>query len=455
MRKKDQKQMPLMIRSIDHPHAEELEGISKILDGNPIINEWVLQDLTRNVMHRDRGAEGMSAEQVVRAAIIKQMEGYGYDDLAFHLLDSACYRRFCRIGIVDKGFRKSALCSNIKAISVATWESINRILVAYGKDKKIEKGKECRIDCTVVESNIHQPSDSSLLWDCVRVLTRKIVQINENFAEVNALFSDHRKRAKRRMLGIMNAKNKKVRKRQYVDLLKVTDKTLGYAHDAVAALGSPSFKDPMQMIAAQGIAEELKDLIALTQSVIDQTRRRVINGEKVPAPEKIVSIFEPHTDIIVKDRRDTFYGHKVCLSGGPSNLITDCLIVKGNPADSTLTTEMLDRYEQIYGHYPLKAALDGGFASEENLQAAKTRGVKDVCFAKKRGLKEEDMCRSSWVYNRLRRFRAGIESSISWIKRCFGLTRCTWKSFRSFKSYVWASIVSANLLSLARGETAT
>jgi len=90
------------------------------------------------------------------------------------------------------------------------------------------------------------------------------------------------------------------------------------------------------MISAQGIAEELKDLIALTKSVMDQTRRRVNNGEAVPASEKIVSIFEPHTDIIVKDRRDTFYGHKVCLSGGPSNLITDCLIVKGNPADSTL-----------------------------------------------------------------------------------------------------------------------
>jgi len=179
------------------------------------------------------------------------------------------------------------------------------------------------------------------------------------------------------------------------------------------------------MISAQGIAEELKDLIALTKSVMDQTRRRVNNGEAVPASEKIVSIFEPHTDIIVKDRRDTFYGHKVCLSGGPSNLITDCLIVKGNPADSTLATEMLDRHDRIYGHYPLKVSLDGGFASKANLQSAKTRGVKDVCFAKKRGLKEEEMCRSSWVYNRLRRFRAGIESGISWIKRCFGLTRCT------------------------------
>ena len=180
--------------------------------------------------------------------------------------------------------------------------------------------------------------------------------------------------------------------------------------------------------------------------------RRIIHGESVPASEKIVSIFEPHTDIIKKDRRETFYGHKVCLSGGASNLITDCLILDGNPADTDLTIQMLDRHKEIYGYYPLKTALDGGFASKENLKSAKGKGIKDVCFAKKRGLKEEDMCRSSWVYKRLRRIRAGIESGISWLKRCFGFSRCTWKTLSSFKSYVWASIVSANLLTLARSE---
>jgi IS5 family transposase len=198
------------------------------------------------------------------------------------------------------------------------------------------------------------------------------------------------------------------------------------------------------------MANELKDMLLLVEKVIDQTTRRVILGESVPASEKIVSIFEPHTDIIKKDNRDIYYGHKVCLSGGASNLITDCLILDGNPADSDLTGQMLDRHKEIYGHYPLKAALDGGFASKKNLESAKGKGIKDVCFAKKRGMKEEEMCRSSWVYKRLRRFRAGIESGISWLKRCFGLTRCTWRSHESFKSYVWASVVSANLLTLAR-----
>jgi IS5 family transposase len=114
---------------------------------------------------------------------------------------------------------------------------------------------------------------------------------------------------------------------------------------------------------------------------------------------------------------------------------------------------MLERQHDIYGRAPLKAALDGGFASKNNLAKAKTAGVKDVCFAKKRGLQVIDMCRSEYVYNRLRKFRAGIESGISWLKRSFGLWRCTWKGLCAFKSYVWCSIVAANLLTLSRHKT--
>ena len=130
-------------------------------------------------------------------------------------------------------------------------------------------------------------------------------------------------------------------------------------------------------------------------------------------------------------------------------MITDCLISKGNPADTELTVDMLDRQNEIYGRYPLKAALDGGFASKENLKAAKGKGIKDVCFAKKRGLEEFDMCRSHWVYKRLRNFRAGVEAVISWIKRSLGFGRCNWKGRRSFGSYVWLSVVAANLRTLA------
>jgi len=293
----------------------------------------------------------------------------------------------------------------------------------------------------VVESNIHEPTDSSLLWDSVRVLTRLLYRAKEDFG-LRISFQDHTRRAKRRLLGIMNSRSKKDRKSKYGDVIKVTNKSIGYAQSAIEAI------DKVASISHGLVALrlDLNQYSQLATRVVDQTQRRVLLGEDVPASDKVVSLFETHTDIIVKDRRDTYFGHKVCLTGGASNLIVDCLIVDGNPADSSLTIDMLDRQKELYGRYPLKVALDGGFASKENLNKAKEKQIKDVCFAKKRGLEVDDMCRSQGVYNRLRRFRAGIESGVSWIKRCFGMTRCTWKGLRSFKSYVWASIVSPTCL---------
>lgn len=447
MRKKQQDQMPLTMRAIDHPRAEELKRISQILDQHPIICEMVWQDLTGQVQRHESGAHGMSAEQVLRAAIVKQTEGFSYEDLAFHILDSRCYRTFCRIGLTQKGIGKSALASAIKNIDPSTWESINRILTAHAEDQGREKGRETRIDCTVVSSNIHEPSDSTLLWDAVRVITRILTQLRDE-GGLHFSFSDHTRKAKRTMLAIRNAKRMEIRKGLYPDLLKITQKVVGYAGEVIHLLQNAT----SPYLAA--LRDELKRIVSLTHQVMDQTNRRVLHGEQVPADEKVVSLFEDHTDIIKKDRRETFYGHKICLSVGRSNLVTDCKVLDGNPADSTLVTEMLNRHDQIYGRYPLKVALDGGFASKKNLLFAKSNHVKDVCFAKKRGITIDQMCRSDYVYKKLRRFRAGIESAISWLKRCFGLDRCTWKSLSSFHSYVWASIVSANLLTLARRTNA-
>jgi IS5 family transposase len=437
----------------DHAQSKELVAISTIIDANPTICGRVLQDLTRgkNIAHR-QGANGMSADQVLRCAIVKNLFGFSYQQLAFHLVDSASLNWFCRIGIADKGFKKSALNKNIKAISADTWEAIHTQLIGYSRDQKIEKGRKVRIDCTCVESNIHHPTDSSLLWDAVRVLTR-LVQCCRHDGVAVPGFHNHSRVAKRRMLAVINAKRKKARKAAYVDLIKTTGKVVGYAKRAVAAIDAMPAAD-LRIVA---MSLQIDHYVQLAEKVIDQTVRRVMRGEKVDAADKLVSIFEPHTDIIVKDRRDTHFGHKICLTGGASNLILDCLVLEGNPADSELAIPMLERQKQLYGRYPLKVSFDGGFASKNNLKQAKAkpRGIKDVCFAKKRGIKETDMCRSQYVYRSLRKFRAGIESGISWLKRCLGLTRCTWKGWRSFKSYVWSSIVAANLLTIARARPAT
>ena len=160
MREKWQRQMPLMPEIASHIQAQELEVISGILDSKPIITEFVLQDLCKRRRCDSRaGAKGMSAEQVLRAAVVMRLQGLTYQDLAFHLVDSQSIRRFCRIGIAAKGFKKSVLNKNIKALSERTWEAINLEVLGYAEENKIEKGRVARIDCTVVESNIHEPSD--------------------------------------------------------------------------------------------------------------------------------------------------------------------------------------------------------------------------------------------------------------------------------------------------------
>jgi IS5 family transposase len=188
----------------------------------------------------------------------------------------------------------------------------------------------------------------------------------------------------------------------------------------------------------------------LIERVIDQTQRRVFAGEPVPSSEKLVSLFEPHADIIVKSRRDVQYGHKLNFATGKSGMILDVVVEEGNPADAARFMPMLEGHVAFYRQAPRQSAADGGYASRDNLIQAKAIGVRDVAFHKKCGLKIEDMVKSNWVYRKLRNFRAGIEAGISCLKRAYGLTRCTWRGLDHFKSYVWSSVVANNLAIYAR-----
>jgi IS5 family transposase len=443
-------QLGLVPATIVHVHAAELRKMSAVLDAIPEAAELVGADLARRgdkLIDMSKGREGMTAEQVLRAFVVKQMNGYSYEELAFHLADSCTYRSFCRFGIAEKPPTKSRLQKNIKRVRAETWAAINRKLVLHAAAKRVETGQKVRIDCTVVESNIHAPTDSTLLWDCVRVLVRLQGEACEDFG---LSFNDHSRRAKRRTMTILNARTTEQRVAPYRDLLHVTDKTVKSAERVAAELEQAEPVDMRELLRAGALAQELRHYVELAKRVISQTKRRVLQGESVPAAEKLVSIFEPHTDIIVKDRRETLYGHKICLTAGASGLVTDVVIEEGNPADATLAIKMVERQQELYGRAPRQACFDGAFTSRSNLDAIKKLGVADVAFTKARGLSISEMVKSTWVYRRLRDFRAGVEGTISFLKRVFGLDCCTWSSFASFKSYVCGSVLACNLLLVAR-----
>lgn len=445
MRASVAEQLPLVPQTSGHEHMDELREMSIILDAHPQAAKLVLADLIVGGINPKRGAKGLSGEQVLRIAIIKQGNGYSYEQLAFHLADSLSYQAFCRLAFSDTP-SSSTLQDNIKKIRPETLEEVNKMLIGYARETGVEDGRKVRTDCTVIDSNIHEPTDSSLLFDCVRVLARALKRV-QDFVQVP--YVDHTRRAKRRSVGIMNAKKKPQRVTRYRDLIKVTEKSVGYTESAIAALEGQYSRKAME--ATRGhVYNEMKHFVELSKKVLHQTRRRVIDGESVPVADKIVSIFEPHTDIIIKDRREVLYGHKVCLTTGASGLVLDCVIESGNPADSTLAVAMVEHQIELYGRPPKQVCFDGGFSSKDNLERIKKLDVEDIAFSKSPGIGILDMVKSSWAYRQLKRFRAGIESNISFLKRSFGWSRCTWRSLNSFKAYTLTSVVAANLLTLAR-----
>jgi IS5 family transposase len=435
-----------------HVHSRELRAVSRILDEHPEAAKWVHADLVGRKgcpISARRGREGMSGEQVLRVILVKQLGGFSYHELAFHLADSVSYRAFCRFDVGRPIPNKKTLQRNVKKVEALTLERINVILVEHAIGDEIDDGNKIRIDCTVVETNIHEPTDSSLLVDSVRVLVRLMNQAQEY---VDAPFSNHHRRAKRRALGILHARTQDDRVPLYHDLLKVSNKTVTAAERVLAAF--PAKYSPRELAHPMifGLLDSLQHFVALSQRVVAQTHRRIVLGETVPSSEKLVSIFETHTDIIVKDRRDTLYGHKLCLATGASGLITDCHVEKGNPADSTLAIGMIERHMERYGRAPQQVCFDGAFSSRANFEEIKRLDVGDVVFAKAKGITVEEMAGDKAAFRTLRNFRAGIEATISFLKRCVGWTRCTWRSLRSFTAYAWASIVTANLLLLARRQ---
>jgi IS5 family transposase len=426
-----------------HEIGRELKAMSEWLDGHRALLGRVAEDLRRDGV-RATGRQGLPAEAVLRCGLLKQHRQLSYEELAFHLEDSASFRAFARLpwGWSPK---KSVLQKTISAIQAETWEAINRTLLASARQEKLEDGRVVRLDSTVAAALMHEPSDSSLLWDAVRVMVRLLQEADTLIGGPERGWRNHCRAARKRWRAIEFTRGRPQRVQLYRELINITRATLAYLRGAAAELaGNP---------AAEFWRAKVCHYRPLVEQIITQTERRVLTGESVPACDKLVSLFEPHADIIVKGSRDVDYGHKLNLTTGRSGLILD-LVIEGNPADRERLLPMLERHVAVWGAAPRQVAADGGYASRENLAQAKARGVRDMAFHKKSGLKVEDMVKSHWVYRKLRNFRAGIEAGISCLKRAYGLARCTWRGLAHFKAYVWSSAVAYNLALLTRLRSA-
>jgi IS5 family transposase len=426
----------------EHEIGRELNAMSRWLDQQRSLLSLVAADLSGHGI-KQTGRHGLPAEAVLRCALLKQYRQLSYVELAFHLEDSASFISFARLPL-SWSPKKSVLQQTISAISAASWEAINRAVLSSARQQKLDDGSVVRIDSTVTASLMHAPTDSSLLWDGVRVMVRLLKQAETLLGATPFTWRNHRRLAKKRAAAIQYSRGKRRKAKLYRDMITATRATMAslrLAAQHLLASGS---------IEAVALRHEAEQYLPLIERVIDQAERRVFGGEAVPSSEKLVSIFETHTDIIVKGGRDVHYGHKLNLTTGRSGLVFDIVVEAGNPADSERFLPMLERHIARQDTAPRQTASDGGYASIANLEQAKALGVDDVVFHKKRGIAIDAMAKSRWVYRKLRNFRAGIEANISCLKRAFGLDRCTWRGLAHFQSYVWSSVVAYNLALFAR-----
>lgn len=428
-----------------HEFGKRLKALSDIVDGHPEILSLVADDLIDKSASQV-GRIGLSVENIFRCLLLKQQLQVDYETLAFHLSDSTTYRTFVRLPHALCPSR-SALQATIRKIRPETLAKVHELLTSEWLVDRTISLEKVRIDSTVVESDIAPPSDSQLLNDGIRVLSRLLAK-SKSATGIKLRFTDQRRHAKSLSFRIFNAK-KSEKEALYSQLMKCCRVVLAQVDRAVQSVrvGAQDQEEAKKWI------EKIEHFRDLTVQVMDQTERRVIKNESVPACEKIVSIFEPHTDIIVKGRRDTQYGHKVNISSDSSGFITYFSIEDGNPSDKDLFLPVLDYHQSVLNKLPKSTVADGGYASKNNVDVGRQRGIQRVVFHKRVGISLQAMGVKSKTFKELRNFRAGVEGNISELKRVFGAGKARWKKRDGFCAFVWSSVLSYNLVRLARLNT--
>lgn len=434
-----------------NPLFAELKAIDQLLDEMPEILDLVRDDIGRCENKKGRPAV-ISSEQILRSAILMQLRRLPYRDLQEEIDMNPTYRKFTRF-YRRKIPHYAQLNNLIKKISDKTMQQINDQIVKLARKKKVENGKSSRLDTTVSETNIMYPVDARLLLDCCRVLNRTLEKLRESAPELKFAFRNHSRVAKKTAYQIVLLKGKNAAKNRivyYQKLLRAQKKTRGYAANALAMIEAhPEVANRLEIMTLRA---ELQTCLGLAEKVYDQCDRRVNKAENVPASEKLVSIFEPHTDIICRGKKGakTEFGHKINFATGRSGLITHYAVLEGNPCDGETLEPALDHHIELFGCAPAKIATDRRYYSEKNEKMATSKGVKQVALPKpgRLSIVRKELQKQKW-FKELLRWRGGIEGCLSTLLRRFGLKRCIWKGWKSFKSYVGFSVVTYNLRLLA------
>ena len=428
-------------------HGQMLSSLSDLLDKHPQMLSVLEGDLMNPGVQKT-GRCGLSVESIFRCLLLKTILQISYKKLAFYLSDTASYRCFARLS-ANQFPSRSGLQSAIRKISPETLEAIHELLCSQWFQQGAIDDSKVRIDSTVVEADIAPPSDSRLLNDCIRVLSRQLATCHRHTG-LKVRFTDQRDKSKRLGFAIFYAKETE-KQVLYPQLIACAFVVLKQIDRTVSALADHTSQNTTAQLAWCERALHYRELLC---QIIHQTQQRVYESVSVPANEKILSVFEPHTDIIVKGARDVQYGHKVNLATDTQGLVLYLAILDGNPGDKSLYKPVLESHQSQFGQVPHTTVADGGYASLQNVTDARSKGVVRAAFHKRAGLGYHVMGIKKKTLASLRAFRAGIEGNISELKRAFGLSKARWKHKDGFHAFVWSGVLSYNLVRMVRLSTA-
>ena len=425
---------------LDNPNwalDPELALIDTILNENPRLYEIIAPDIMElNKGSKEGRQDSPTVEQVVRAALYKEIKKLDYRELEYAQEDS----RICGAFIKLEGRFPFSFEVLHKYISRIRGESLRRLMVEINRimmrEEGIEDGKRLRTDSTVVETDIHYPTNNSLIWDCIKTSHRLLKKLEE--MGKSRKVRNYQKQGKKNEFKINNTKKKEKRAELFEKQLKLLRSSINQVRKVVEEVITGVD------LTVISVVEELKSLLPKMEKVYDMSLRHEIKGEAVPVGEKIFSIYEGHTDLIVKGAREVEFGHKVNLTTGRSNLILDCEIVDGNPKDSVLYEGVLERVRSDYGIMPRDMVTDGGYASLRNQEKAKEYGLVNIVFNKIVG-SLKNLVTSVNMETRLKKWRSGMEAVISNVKRGFNLFRCDWKGREHFDAKVLWSVIAYNI----------
>jgi IS5 family transposase len=430
-------------------YCEKYSALDKILLDNPLVLDLAHGDFARRLSESDDGRESRyTSEELLRAVVVLFLEQDAYRDVVVRIETSEFLRSFMGFGFYKPMMDFTLVSKAFSALSAETWKTMNDVLGQYALAGEKITGERMRIDTTVYEANIHYPTDSSLLWDGYRVLARLLQALQRECRALGLNHRYHTKKVKKlaqsiaRNGGSKSKSKQKAVKRWYRTLIDRVRWIVKIAKN-VKAVSASTLVDLLT----------LEHFAALAGRVIDQAERRVFQGEKVPADEKLYSLFEEHVELLIRGKagKPVEFGHLVVLAQTGEKFITHYRSLPKREEDPALLPESLDAHRKLFGDDPSVLAADKGFYSGAKQLAGLGDTIETVSICKKGMRTPEQSAREhTREFQDGQRFRSGIEGSISVLKRAFKLHRCFFKGIKNFAASVGCAVFCHNLVLLTR-----